>query len=62
MLSRMKARLFGRRYRVIVASPCRIHYATQTVRARNPEDAGRKVTAHYAESGKHVLILRVDEW
>ena len=62
MLSRMKARLFGRRYRVIVASPCRVHYATQTVRARNPEDAGRKVTAHYAESGKSVLILRIDEW
>lgn len=62
MLSKMKRRLFGRRYRVIVTSPCRIHYATQTVRARDEDDAARKVTAHYRESGRHVRVLRVDEW
>lgn len=62
MFEGMKRRLFGDKFRVIVATPCGLHYATQTVRAKSEEAAKKMVIQHYKETGHAVKIVRVDAW
>lgn len=62
MLEGIKRRLFGEKFRVIVATPCGLHYATETVRAKNAKAAEKTVIKHYKETGYAVKVIRVDTW
>lgn len=62
VLNRIKEKLFGQKFRVLVSTKDGLHFANQTLRAKDEASAERLVLKHYRETGKPVKIIRVDKW